>query len=209
MFVILISSISYAGYFFEKFLGGEKGLLYTSVLGGLASTAAATLHFARLSKDRPQDTLGLWRAFAIANTVQFPRTLLIVALVSRELAWFMLWPLLAMMLCGMPLAEVLRRWPHIVEGVRMASGNPLRIQPALRFGVLFTAIVFVTKAATARVGTGALYGTSLLGGLVDVATVVAPAADLLGASRVSVNAAGIAVLWAAAGVAAFWVALKV
>jgi len=78
----------------------------------------------------------------------------------------------------------------------MASGNPFRIQPALRFGVLFTAIVFVTKAATARVGTGALYGTSLLGGLVDVATVVAPAADLLGANRVSVNAAGIAVLLA-------------
>jgi uncharacterized membrane protein (DUF4010 family) len=197
MFVILISSISYVGYFFEKFLGEEKGLLYTSVLGGLASTTAATLHFARLSKDRPQDTAGLWRAFAIANTVQFPRTLLIVALISRELAWLLLWPLLVMTLCGMLLFEMSRRWPHrIVEGVRMASGNPFRIQPALRFGVLFTAIVFVTKAATARVGTGALYGTSLLGGLIDVATVVAPAADLLGASRVSGNQAAIAVLLA-------------
>jgi uncharacterized membrane protein (DUF4010 family) len=197
MFVILISSISYLGYFFEKFLGEEKGLLYTSVLGGLASTTAATLHFARLSKERPQDTVGLWRAFVIANTVQFPRTLLIVALVSRELASLMVWPLLAMMVCGILLTEVLRRWPHrMVEGVRMASGNPFRIQPALRFGVLFTAIVFVAKAATARAGTGALYGTSLLGGLVDVATVVAPAADLLSANRVSVVAASVAVLLA-------------
>jgi uncharacterized membrane protein (DUF4010 family) len=197
MFVILISSISYLGYFFEKFLGEEKGLLYTSVLGGLASTTAATLHFARLSKERPQDTVGLWRAFVMANTVQFPRTLLIVALVSRELASVMVWPLLAMMVWGILLTEVLRRWPHrMVEGVRMASGNPFRIQPALRFGVLFTAIVFVTKAATARAGTGALYGSSLLGGLVDVATVVAPAADLLSANRVSAVAAAVAVLLA-------------
>src|SRR4029077_2336825 len=30
MFVILISSISYVGYFLEKFLGAEKGLAYTS-----------------------------------------------------------------------------------------------------------------------------------------------------------------------------------
>src|SRR5262249_9582664 len=151
---------SYVGYFFEKFLGEEKGLLYTSVLGGLASTTAATLHFARLSKERPQETFGLWRAFTISNTVQFPRTLLIFALVSRGLAWATVWPLLVMMLCGGLLAEGLRRWPHrMVEGVRMASGNPFRIQPALRFGVLFTAIVFVTKAATARAGTGALYGT--------------------------------------------------
>ncbi len=33
MFVILISSISYIGYFLEKFLGEEKGLVYTAILG--------------------------------------------------------------------------------------------------------------------------------------------------------------------------------
>ena len=70
----------------EKFLGEEEGLFYTSVLGGLTSTTAATLHFARVSKERPEETFGLWRAFVVANTVQFPRTLLIVALVHRELA---------------------------------------------------------------------------------------------------------------------------
>ena len=85
-FVILISSISYLGYFLEKFLGEEKGLFYTSVLGGLASTTAATMLFARESKERPEDTFGLWRAFVIANTVQFPRTFLIVVAVSPELA---------------------------------------------------------------------------------------------------------------------------
>ncbi len=198
-FVILISSISYVGYFLEKFLGEEKGLFYTSVLGGLASTTAATLLFGRESKQRPGDTFGLWRAFVIANTVQFPRTFLIVAAVSPDLTRACLWPLAAMFLCGLALAEILRRWPHTpLEGVQMTSGNPFRIAPALRFGALFAGVVFLSKAAAATLGTGAFYWTSLLGGLVDVSTVIAPASELMKHQSMTAATAEIAVLLALA-----------
>jgi uncharacterized membrane protein (DUF4010 family) len=198
-FVILISSISYVGYFLDKFLGQEKGLLYTSVLGGLASTTAATLLFARESRERPQDTFGLWRAFVIANTVQFPRTFLIVLLVSPDLARVCVWPLAAMFICGILVAEILGRWPHKrMEPVPMTSGNPFRILPALRFGALFAAVVFLSKWAAATLGTGAFYWTSLLGGLVDVSTVIAPAAELLKNQSLTLAAAEIAVLLALA-----------
>jgi uncharacterized membrane protein (DUF4010 family) len=198
-FVILISSISYVGYFLEKFLGEEKGLFYTSVLGGLASTTAATLMFARESKEHPEDTFGLWRAFVIANTVQFPRTFLIVIAVSPDLARVCVWPLAAMMVCGVLLAEILRRWPHKrIEAVPMRSGNPFRILPALRFGAMFAGVVFLSKAAADRIGTGGFYWTSLLGGLVDVSTVIAPAAELLKHQSISMATAEIAVLLALA-----------
>jgi uncharacterized membrane protein (DUF4010 family) len=198
-FVILISSISYLGYFLEKFLGEEKGLFYTSVLGGLASTTAATLLFARESKERPQDTFGLWLAFVIANTVQFPRTLLIVMAVSPDLTRVIVWPLAAMFVCGILLAEILRRWPHKrIEPVPMQSGNPFRILPALRFGAMFAAVVFLSKWAAAALGTGAFYWTSLLGGLVDVSTVIAPAAELLKNQSIAMTTAEIAVLLALA-----------
>jgi uncharacterized membrane protein (DUF4010 family) len=196
-FVILISSISYVGYFLEKFLGEEKGLFYTSVLGGLASTTAATLLFARESKERPQDTFGLWRAFVIANTVQFPRTLLIVMAVSPDLARISVWPLAAMFVCGIVMAEILRRWPHKrIDPVPIESGNPFRILPALRFGAMFAAVVFLSKWAAATLGTGAFYWTSLLGGLVDVSTVIAPAGELLKSNNMTVATAEIAVLLA-------------
>src|SRR5262249_27141221 len=42
MFVILVSSVSFVGYFFDKFLGQTVGLELTAVLGGIASTTAAT-----------------------------------------------------------------------------------------------------------------------------------------------------------------------
>jgi uncharacterized membrane protein (DUF4010 family) len=198
-FIILISSISYLGYFLEKFLGEEQGLFYTSVLGGLASTTAATLLFARESKERPQDTFGLWRAFVIANTVQFPRTLLIVMAVSPDLTRVIVWPLAAMFVCGNLLAEILRRWPHKhIEPVPMQSGNPFRILPALRFGAMFAGVVFLSKWAAATLGTGAFYWTSLLGGLVDVSTVIAPAAELLKSQSIALTTAEIAVLLALA-----------
>jgi uncharacterized membrane protein (DUF4010 family) len=208
LFVILISSISYVGYFFEKYLGEEKGLIYTSVLGGLASTTAATLHFAKMEKDRPEETIGLWRAFVIANSVQFPRTLLIVALVNTNLAILIALPMVVMTLCGIVLAEVLRRWPHKhTTAPALKPGNPFRLLPALKFGVLFTAIVFLSKAASDRLGTGAFLGTSLLGGLVDVATVIAPAADMLRAHTLSLGSADLAVLLALASNAVLKVVL--
>lgn len=150
-----------------------------------------------MAKERPEDTFGLWRAFVIANTVQFPRTALIIALVSPDLALAAAWPLAAMTLSGVILEEVLRRWPHkYVATLAMKPGNPFRLLPALQFGALFTAVVFVTKVATVRLGSGAFLATSLLGGLVDVATVIAPAVDLMGQHRISLGVAEIGVLLA-------------
>ena len=210
MFVILISSISYIGYFLEKFLGPEKGLVYTSILGGLASTTAATLHFARLSKVRPGETLSLLRSFLIANTVQFPRTFLIVILVSRDLAWACAWPLALMTAAGAALAWAAGWLARRASNTPLAGPehtNPFRILPALQFGALFTAIVFLTKAAEARGGSQGFMETSLLGGLVDVATVIAPASDLLKGQHIGIRTAEFAVLLALASNAALNVAL--
>lgn len=198
-FVILISSISYLGYFLEKFLGEEKGLFYTSVLGGLASTTAATMDFARRTKENPEETFGLWRAFVIANTVQFPRAALIVGLASPALLRTTAAPLAAMTILGIVLAWAMGRWPHQrLETLQVKPGNPFRIAPALRFGLMFTAVVFISKASAARLGSDAFYATSLIGGLVDVATVIAPASDMIGSDRISATTGAIAVLLALA-----------
>jgi uncharacterized membrane protein (DUF4010 family) len=203
MFVILISAISFAGYFLEKFLGEERGMVYTSILGGLASTSAVTLHLAQLSKQRPQAIHELMSGFLIANTVQFPRTFLIVVLVNPDLAFACAWPLAAMMLTGIAaawIASVLSRRASKrggpIEPTPAEHGNPLRIRPALQFGILFTLVVFLSKWAASRPGSEAFLGTSFLGGLVDVATVIAPASDLLHAQSITMRTAEIAVLLA-------------
>jgi uncharacterized membrane protein (DUF4010 family) len=115
------------------------------------------------------------------------------------LARVCVWPLAAMLACGLLMAEILARWPHKrIEPVPMEAGNPFRILPALRFGAMFAGVVFLSKWASATLGTGAFYWTSLLGGLVDVSTVIAPAAELLKAHSMTLAAAEIAVLLALA-----------
>ena len=211
MFVILISSISYIGYFLEKFLGEERGLVYTSILGGLASTTAVTLHLAHLSKQRPEELHGLMRGFLIANTVQFPRALLLVAIVNQDLAIACALPLMLMLAAAIAMAliagRLAQRTGPAADPPRVEHQNPFQIGPALQFGALFTLVVFLSKAAAARAGTQAFIGTSLLGGLVDVATVIAPASDLVHSQALSIRTAELAILLALASNGALKIAL--
>ena len=191
LFVILVSAISYVGYFLQKFLGTEKGLEYESLIGGLASTTAATLNFARLSREHPDRVPTLWRAAVIANTVQFPRTIFILYTVSIPLAQACLIPLLAMFAASAGLAWYLghRASPAEETTASPQSGNPFRLIPGLTFGAMFAAILFLSKAAAARFGAEAVIATSILGGLVDVATVILSASELLVSNKLTLNAA--------------------
>ncbi len=212
MFVILISSISYVGYFLEKFLGEERGLVYTAILGGLASTTAVTLHLAHLSKERPEGLLSQMRGFLIANSVQFPRAFLLVAIVNQDLAIACALPLGLMLVAAIVMALVdgwlvsHAKHPQ-APNPRVEHQNPFQIGPALQFGALFTLIVFISKAAAAQAGPQAFIGTSLLGGLVDVATVIAPASDLVHSQTLSIRSAELAILLALASNAALKIGL--
>lgn len=192
LFVILVSAISYIGYFLQKFLGTEKGLEYTSVIGGLASTTAATLNFARISKEHPEQINTLWRAAVIANTVQFPRTAFILYTVSVPIANACIPALAAMFVASAALAWLLgRRNGGSSQPANSAppSGNPFRLVPGLKFGAMFAAILFLSKAGEARFGTYAVHATSVLGGLVDVATVILSASELFSAQKLGLDAA--------------------
>jgi uncharacterized membrane protein (DUF4010 family) len=188
-FVILVSSISYAGYFLQKFMGPNRGLAYTSVLGGLASTLATTIEFARRSKREPAEAATLGRAAILANAVQFPRTLFIVYAVNPTVGNICAGPLLAAGGTGALLSWLMFRSKAQGGYEPAPAGNPFRPKPALTFGALFAAIIFLSKAANAELGWQALYATSAVGGIVDPGTVALSAADLLGHAKITSLAA--------------------
>ena len=180
LFVVMVSSISYLGYFLRKFLGNERGVEFTSLIGGLASTTAATLSFARLSRESPGQTESYFRAAVIANTVQFPRTALILYAVSSPLAAQCLPALAAMCGVSAALALYLERKSRIAKTVEpFATDNPFRLVPGLIFGGMFAGILYISKLASHELGPQAVVVTSILGGFVDVATVIFSASELL------------------------------
>jgi uncharacterized membrane protein (DUF4010 family) len=187
MFVILVSSVSFVGYFFEKFLGQSIGIKLTAILGGLASTTATTQAFAKDMKEEPAAEQSFWQATALANAVQFPRILAFLSVVSPKLAVVAAWPLIAAGGAGFAIAALIR--VPKVEGTKdktgqIELGNPFTLGPALKFGAVLAIIIFCTKAATVIFGTHSLIWTSCIGGLMDVDAIVVTVADLFHWSRV-------------------------
>ncbi len=204
LFVILVSSISYLGYFLEKFLGARRSTTLTGVLGGVASTTAATAAFARNAAENPAALNSYWHGVLLANAVQFPRVLAILEVVNQRLAEACLWPLLAMSAAGLLFAlVVLRLECGGVGGERLPLGNPFRLKPALKYGLMFTAILLASKAAAVQLGGGAVCWTSTVAGLVDVDAVVVSLSDLLSGGKVPMDTARLAVLAALAANAVF------
>ncbi len=196
VFVILVSSVSYAGYFLEKFLGAQRGLKLAGIAGGLASTTAATASLARGSKDEPENEPLYAQAAVLANSMQFPRLLLILGIVNPALAWAVAAPLAGMTAAGLLTGFLAGRSGSAVSAPPVARHNPFRLAPALKFGALFGAILFAGRAGAAAFGSGAVYWTSALGGSLDVDAVAMSMTGLMGTGTISAPAGAAAVLLA-------------
>jgi uncharacterized membrane protein (DUF4010 family) len=203
LFVILISSISYVGYFLQRFLGKQKGLALTAVLGGIASTTAATASFARAYAAEQSGLRAYWSAAVIANTVHFPRVLAVLFLIAPSVAAETLAPLSAMTVGGALLAVLLAGRAEAAAAGHVPVGNPFRLAPALKLGAVLTIVLFATRVAAAHLGAGAMYWTSALAGSVDVDAVVLSAVALFSGGTLQVSAAAAAVYIALAANAVF------
>ncbi|MCE5309996.1 MAG: DUF4010 domain-containing protein [Acidobacteriales bacterium] len=195
LFVILVSSISYVGYFLEKFLGTAKSLKFTSIMGGLASTTAATAAFAHNVADEPSKSVLYSRATVIANAIQFPRVLALLYVVNPALAAASFVPLALMTAAGLAAGLLIGRTATQEPATgTLRIGNPFRLWPALKFGAIFTAILFATKAAAAELGAGAVYWTSAIGGSLDADSVAVSVADLVSGGKAPITVAFAAVM---------------
>ena len=169
----------------------------TSVLGGLASTTASTLAFAKEVKERPDSLRTYWAATVVANAIQFPRILLILYVVSVQTAMRTVIVLLSMTVVGLVLGWLLYRMSKPAgEESSVRAGNPFRLAPALKFGALFAVIMFISRAAAAEFGGQGLFWASALGGTMDADAVSVSAASLFNSGSVSLDDAVWAILLA-------------
>ena len=170
LFVILVSGVSYVGYFLTKFAGNERGEFLTAVVGAMASTTAYTIGISRAVKDAPDTAIPAARNALIANSILFPRMLLIVAAVSPTLAIAGITAFAAMALAGFGAAFILGIAAQKDSAPIAASTfrNPFSLGPALKFGLVFTLVLFVARAAKHYLGYGGQMAVAAISGLVDV-----------------------------------------
>jgi uncharacterized membrane protein (DUF4010 family) len=180
LMIVLISGVDFASYVLVKIVGPEHGMGWSGILGGLVSSTALTLGFARRSRTDPAASAPLAMGILLAWTVMFVRVIVIVSVVALPLL-----PRLALGL-GIPCAAALvlagwmwRRTHKLQVGQVEAGSNPFELGQAIRFGLVFAVVVFAAKAAQVYLGTTGLYATGALAGTTDVDAISLSMANLV------------------------------
>jgi len=179
LFVVLISGISFVGYVLIKALGPKRGIGLTGLLGGLASSTAVTLSFARRSKINPELGRPFALAVTVAWTVMYGRVLVAVAVLNPALVRLLWLPVAASVAAGLIWSLVLwRSESREHEKHEMAMANPFELGLAIKFGLLFVIILFIAKAAAVYLGSTGIYLSSFFSGLADVDAIALSVAKL-------------------------------
>jgi uncharacterized membrane protein (DUF4010 family) len=192
--VVLIVGLSLLGYLAYKLFGAEAGAALSGVLGGLISSTATTVSYARRSKDHPDSDRLAALVVAIAATVVFGRVLLEIAVVAWG-SFSRLAPPLAVMLGG-GLAMSLAVWLTGRErgDPPPPQGNPAELKSALAFGALYTLVLLAVAFARDRFGVAGLYAVATLSGLTDMDAVTLTTARLVESGRLDADSGWRAIL---------------
>lgn len=179
--VVLISGISFVGYFAIKYAGNKIGTLLTAITGGLASSTAVTLSMAQMAKQHKNKTLFMG-GVVVASSIMFIRVLIEVAIVNKLLLDRLWLPISVMFLCLIVGGSWL--WFKSKDkGTEneIELNNPFNFPTALKFGLLLGLILMLAAAAKEWFGDEGIYMLSLVSGLIDVDAIT------LSLSRLAIN----------------------
>lgn len=167
--VVLISLISFIGYFTMKQLGDRIGTLVTALVGGLASSTAVTLNMANLSKEQGARAIFMAGVLA-ASSIMFIRIVAEVVIVHPQLM-LELWPPLLVMFLGVICGAIWlwrTRRTDLEDDPVLQLNNPLKVTVALKFGLFLGLILFLSTAITELFGDQGIYYLAVFSGLMDV-----------------------------------------
>ncbi len=199
LFIVLIAGISYVGYVLNRLLGASRGAGLTGVVGGLASSTALTAAMAQQSRAGEHMVLPGQLATFLANTVMFVRVLVVTALIDRSIALTLALPLglmggVMLVAAGWKYLALRRRDPSndpAREDVALA--NPFALVPALKWGLVLSAVLIAMAVAQQHFGDRGLYVAAAASGLADVDAVTLAVARQTQQGTLMATAASLAI----------------
>lgn len=169
--VVLISSISFSGYFAIKIAGPSRGIFLTGLLAGLASSTAVTLSLSRLGQNHPNIPRLLSAGVIIASVTMFPRILLVVSIIQPRLVPFVLWSIGFISLIGYIIVWWLVKHSEtktITSSQNLQLENPFDLVMAMKFGAILAIIMLLSRLLTDWLGHTGIYLLAGISGITDV-----------------------------------------
>lgn len=197
--VVLISAVSMLGYVLMRFMGARHGIAVTGILGGLASSTAATAGLSQKSREAdPSFARYFALGIIIASTIMYFRVLFLAAVVAPGMVRDLALPLIIPGLLGAAISLVLWRKKAGDGEAHLEVKNPMDLAPAIKFAVLFAVVLFAARAAHHYFGSAGAYIASGLAGLTDVDAITVSMARLARDNVMAPSTAGASILLACA-----------
>jgi uncharacterized membrane protein (DUF4010 family) len=185
--VVLIVGINLGGYIAYKFLGRRAGITLGGVLGGLISSTATTVSYAKRAAAAPGAIGPAAIVIMIASTVVFARLLLEIATVAPAfLPTAATWLTALLLLSAVSSFALWFRSDKNHEEMPEQE-NPSELKSALVFGLIYAVVLFVVAAVKELYGSRGLYAVAALSGLTDVDAITLSTAQLVNTGRLNAD----------------------
>jgi len=179
LMVVLISGLSLAGYVALRIVGQRYGSPILGLLGGMVSSTATSMVYARHGKNEGMMQLSVI-VILIANLVVIVR-LGVEGLAVSPRSLPTLLPVLGSGL-AFGLAGTAMLWRHLAKSSELPlpeMTNPTEIRIALGFGLLYAIVLFFSAWLSDIAGSKGLYIVALISGLTDVDAITLSSLRLL------------------------------
>lgn len=197
LMVVFISGINFLGYVAIKFVGPERGISLTGLLGGLASSTGTTLGLSERSRREHSLAKVFALGIMLAWTVMFARVLVEVGVIYLDLLRLVWRPIAAAGLVGLIYCIYLHFQTRSREKDSLEFSNPFDLVSAIKFGLLYAVILLLARAAQLYFGNTGVYLSSLISGLADVDAITLSLSQLSQAGNLEINIAAQSIILAA------------
>lgn len=194
LMVVLISGISLAGYAALHVVGTRYGAPLLGMFGGLTSSTATTLIYARHCKHNLAALNLAASVIVIASMVLPLRLLAVSAVVARGILSSLIPVLVIGLLFGLIVA--LYNWHKMDKATELfipETTNPAELHTAIGFGLLYVAVLLVSAWMVDIAGSQGLYAVAVASGLTDVDAIVLSSLRLFNLGQLSEHQTVIAI----------------
>jgi uncharacterized membrane protein (DUF4010 family) len=165
--IVIVSFLNFIGYFLVKFVGSQKGIILTAILGGLISSTAVAWNYASQSKESPELSRKYSAGIIVASAIMFPRLALLAYIFNSDVLKYLAIPFGILTIVCVVATLILIRKDDNKPDTNIKLGNPLNIFNAIGFGVVYVVILFAVFYSNQFFGESGLFYSALIAGLAD------------------------------------------
>ena len=165
--VVIVSFLNFIGYFLVKYVGSQRGILLTAILGGLISSTAVAWIYASRSKESPELSKEYAAGIIIASAIMFPRLAILAYIFNSAILSYLVIPFTILTIICLIGALIFIKKEANVTKTAINLGNPLNIWNALGFAGIYVVILFAVFYGNQFFGESGLYYSALIAGLAD------------------------------------------